>query len=266
MGNNHFAWSRVLLLPALAVIALLALGASNLFPPVGGGGGGGGPAFSDLVWTNNQTYVIRTPANASVPLDLVDGFAIVDTTGRGGFFSLEVTNFARFHALISADSETISNALKVASLSSLDSATITNALNDAGTSGLNNVNVTNALNVYATAGIKNLITSNETVLTLTAWANSPSGAYDMSITGQKYSISAASAITSFSNTRIGGLANFSTFTVTNGGGSDLILYITASGYTENDGLRAYTITNKSMREIRFCSSEFGVRGISQPWY
>lgn len=111
-----------------------------------------------------------------------------------------------------------------------------------------------------------IITSNETAIALTSWANSPSGALDMSFSGYTYSITAASAITSFSNTRLAPYMNFVSFNVTNPGASDLTLFITASGYLENDGGRSYVITNKSQREIRFSSSQFGVRGVSQPWF
>jgi hypothetical protein len=111
-----------------------------------------------------------------------------------------------------------------------------------------------------------LIVTNEEAIVLASWANSPSGALDMAVSGYTYTISAASAITSFSNTRIGTLMNFTSFNVTNAGASVLGITVTAANFVSSDGTRTYYVTNGQQREIRFSSSVMGIKGISSPWY
>lgn len=79
-------WTSFLALVCVGSFAWLCIAASNLFPPPGGGGGGGAAVAPYEIWTNDLSFVRRTPTNESVPILL---YTTNNVTGLGLTFGIE---------------------------------------------------------------------------------------------------------------------------------------------------------------------------------
>ena len=91
----------------------------------------------------------------------------------------------------------------------------------------------------------------------------PTNSLDLSKFRQEYTTTTAMAVTNFSNGAAAGFENSVVLSVTNSSGSDVILYITATGVTTDDGLRSYTITNGSQRKFSFNRDGMGYHCVAR---
>jgi hypothetical protein len=121
-----------------------------------------------------------------------------------------------------------------------------------------NVKASSALQAVVSAELNSIVLTNEQRIVETAWGNGATGAYDVAVPLQTYAIAAASAISSVSNARTTGFANYSEMNITNSSGGDLTMWLTASGVKTPDGSRSVVCTNNQCVTLKFETSAKGV--------
>lgn len=124
----------------------------------------------------------------------------------------------------------------------------------------NTANQFSATNSFAALNVTNNLT-----YSITSWGG-PTNNLNLMLGRQQYTTVTNMAITNFLNVPGAGLERNVVLTITNSIGNDLILYITAGGVTSDDGLRSWTVTNKTQRVFSLRVADTGTNVMARSFY
>lgn len=125
--------------------------------------------------------------------------------------------------------------------------------------------LTNTVNSPGTNGFSSFWLTNGVTTEIHAWSG-PTNDVDLLLSRQQYTTITNMAITNFLNVPAIGFERSVVLTVTNSIGNDLTLTITAGGVTSDDGLRVWTVTNKTQRAFSIRVADTGTNVITRTFY
>lgn len=124
------------------------------------------------------------------------------------------------------------------------------------------------VSVFTSGGSGGLFPQGSVTYTMTTWANGPTGAVDLSLSPQKFTLTSDASITGFVNQAASGQENQAVLWFTNSATSNCTVRVTASGYTDIGlaGARSYTCSNAAQLVLGLNKNDLGFHGQSGQAY